>query len=86
MNSKRLHISTGKIFVKNITSSEKQKDLEILSVKSIVTDSFLEITLNNILNPDEKYLVTLAFHAELKEGLQGYYRSSYIDRKTNQVK
>lgn len=44
------------------------------------------ITMNEDLVHDETYEMTLEFTGYLKNNMQGFYRSSYLQRKTNQTR
>lgn len=45
-------------------------------------NDFYRITLAEDLVAGSKYYIYILFNSKLNEGLQGYYRSSYIDART----
>lgn len=45
---------------------------------------FFIIHTNEILQKDTKYEVFIPFKSDLSKGLLGFYRSSYVDKQSNQ--
>ncbi|XP_044735757.1 aminopeptidase N-like [Chrysoperla carnea] len=64
-----------------------ENKIEIDSQSFDKEQEFYTITLNDYLkNDDKNYSLFIPFAGNLTEGLAGFYRSSYIDRATNEKK
>ncbi|GLV42082.1 uncharacterized protein CBL_04959 [Carabus blaptoides fortunei] len=82
MHSKQLDISYNETLVKDITSSDK--NLKIVCQESDVDKDFYIIHLENPLKEKHRYEIHVTFKGKLDDGLAGYYRSSYVDKETDQ--
>lgn len=82
MHSKDLEIDSEKVQLKDLASNATiaQEKLEF-----DLENEFLIVNLKSKLEQGKLYELMLPFEGELKEGLLGYYRSSYFDQK-EQVK
>lgn len=49
-------------------------------------NDFFIIHLASKLSPETKYDVSITFNGKLSDGLAGFYRSSYTDKKTDEKK
>lgn len=65
-------------------SGTPKSPVSVKDVKYDETYDFMVINLNDRLERDAKYEVYIEFEAELEPGLIGYYRSSYVDKKTQE--
>lgn len=81
LHSKNLSIDTESVLVANgiqnvpvdSVSFDPKKDL--MYVKSTVK-----------FKPGDKYELTISFTGNITDDLAGYYKSSYVDKETNQTK
>lgn len=77
-----MEIESDKVILRDLSSNGTiaQDKLEF-----DLENEFLIVNLKALLEKGKLYELTLPFEGELKEGLLGYYRSSYFDQK-EQVK
>lgn len=75
-----LHIYEDKTTVVDV----KSKYREVVSQQSYNSENdFYTVELQSTLKKNGEYEILLEFEGTIKEGLAGYYRSSYVDTKTN---
>lgn len=79
LHAKNLTINEEKVKVKLIHDK-----IEIKEVKLDQENEFLVIVANETFRQGNKYMVYIPFEAPLSSGLQGYYKSSYFDKKRNE--
>lgn len=82
LHSKNLDINVTDIELNSIEDDDRPKKLSLGTVEFDGTHDFLIIHVKEKLTKDHRYMLSIPFQAELTQGLLGYYRSSYIDRKT----
>ncbi|KAJ6638815.1 Aminopeptidase N [Pseudolycoriella hygida] len=83
LHSKNLEINTKQLELNEITEDGSK----LVSVESTEFDTeheFFIIYTTDILKKGRQYELYIPFEAELNQGLLGYYRSSYVDQKTQQ--
>lgn len=76
LHAKNLTINEEKVKVKLIHDK-----IELKEVKLDQENEFLVIVANETFRKGNKYMVYIPFEAPLSSGLQGYYKSSYFDKK-----
>lgn len=82
LHSKNLAIATERIQVSSLEHDGSLGDrMEVLSAGPEEKNDIYAIEIKQLLEANSKYLVMIPFNATLNEGLQGYYRSSYVDKK-----
>lgn len=68
----------------NIAEQMKtEREKEIYNISYVPINDFIILSVPNLV-VNQKYLLRIPFEGALETGLSGYYRSSYIDRQTNQ--
>lgn len=82
LHSQNLTIDSSKILLEN----EKQSKNCIKSVELNKKHDYYIMQLCEPLQKGELYHLTIPFKAPLNEKLRGYYRSSYLDRATNETR
>ena len=81
LHSKNNTIDEPLVTIKNQLDSSK-----MISIKSHAYDlkrDFYEITLNEYLKKDGVYKLFIPFTTDISEDLNGFYKSSYVDKGTN---
>lgn len=87
LHSKKLNITTNDIRIHALLSNKDKKCNPKLSVNStefLVEHDFFMIHTNEILDEGCRFEIIIPFESDLSTGLLGYYRSSYMDRQTNE--
>lgn len=92
LHSKNLDINVTDIVLSSIKNDDDDDAVDddtqtrkFLSIDNVEFDGlhdFMIINVKEKLTKGHRYLLNIPFEAELTQGLLGYYRSSYIDRKT----
>ncbi|CAG9794647.1 unnamed protein product [Diatraea saccharalis] len=77
-----LHAKDFNITSESILISGQQNPPTAKSAIINSTYDFLTITLDRMLDTDVNYTVTIPFYGNLKQGLDGVYISSYVNRLT----
>nr|CAI5820674.1 unnamed protein product [Callosobruchus analis] len=80
LHSKDLSIPEGEVNVKDISSNDS-KTQKINKIEYDKGNDFLIILLTEPLKEDHKYQIHIRFKGKLDDGLAGFYRSSYYDKK-----
>lgn len=86
MHSKNLNITTNDIRIHAMPNKDKKCNpkLSVDSIEFLVEHDFFTIHTNEILEEGCQFEITIPFGSDLSTGLLGYYRSSYMDRQTNE--
>lgn len=91
LHSKNLDINVTDIHLSTIEHADANDDdgddrsgklMTIVNVEFDGLHDFMIVNVKEKLLKGHRYLLNIPFEAELTQGLLGYYRSSYIDRKT----
>ncbi|CAH1985341.1 unnamed protein product [Acanthoscelides obtectus] len=80
LHSKDLTIKEGEINIKDVSSNDS-KTQKISKINYDKENDFLIILLTEPLKEDHKYEIYIPFSGKLDDGLAGFYRSSYYDKK-----
>lgn len=83
LHAKNLNISSDDIVIHQLNGNDK-KQLSINRTSSQEEFDFFIIHTNEILQKDSQYEVYIPFRSDLSRGLLGFYRSSYMDKQSNQ--
>lgn len=83
LHSRGLNVTTDDVRVTHVGSG---RVLEVDGHEFDLDNNFYTIHLKEQLKKDEKYLVDVPYKAPLSSLLAGYYRSSYKDKKTGQIR
>lgn len=83
LHSRGLNVTTDDVRVTHVASG---RVLEIEGHEFDLENNFYTVHLKEQLKKDEKYLVDVPYKAPLTTLLAGYYRSSYKDKKTGQIR
>ncbi|XP_050507042.1 aminopeptidase N-like [Diabrotica virgifera virgifera] len=85
LHSKHLDIKDDDVILKDITSNDS-KTVKISNVEFKEEFEFLILNLEEDLNTDHKYEIYIGFSGKMDDGLAGFYRSSYYDKKDKEKK
>nr|XP_023023668.1 aminopeptidase N-like isoform X1 [Leptinotarsa decemlineata] len=83
LHSKDLEIKDGGVTLKD-TSTNDSKAVKISQVEFEKDNDFLIIHLNELLKKNHKYEIFISFRGKSDDGLAGFYRSSYYDKKKHE--
>lgn len=83
LHSKNLNIKKESIVLKETSNS---KSIKISKIEFQKENDFLILVLDTNLTVNSKYEIFISFVGKLDDGLAGFYRSSYYDKKENQKK
>lgn len=84
LHSKNLNLSTGDITVNKLFGDQKEnKGVSIERTEFETEHDFFIIHLKEPLEKGKKYEIFIPFAGDLGTSLLGYYRSSYLDKKSN---
>ncbi|KAF6206373.1 hypothetical protein GE061_017606 [Apolygus lucorum] len=87
LHSVDLDIDQSAVMVKEIgLESTDGEPIKIIEQKAVPKHEFHTIKLEQNMKSGRKYLVYLAYTGNLEPSLSGYYRSSYLDRKSNSTR
>ena len=86
LHSKNLTIDQSQIIIKPLDSIANDTNInyEIKSIETIPNHDYYVMHLNAPLVKSRRYQIFIPFSADLNKNLFGYYRSSYINKETNQ--
>lgn len=86
LHALNLTINSNEIILRNLIAKEsEQKNC----VRSTEVNSYHDYYIMHLCQPlrkGEEYILTIPFSSNLNLNLRGYYRSSYVDRASNQTK
>lgn len=77
----KLYEYTEKLNIEEQIKKEREK--EIYNISYVPINDFIILSVPHLV-VNQKYLLKIPFEGTLESSLLGYYRSSYIDRQTNQ--
>lgn len=83
LHAKHLNISTDSLSIYQLNGNDR-RPLSINRTEAKEEFDFFIIRTNEILEKDSQYEVFIPFKSELSKGLLGFYRSSYVDKRTNE--
>lgn len=84
LHAQNLTIDQERMFLKSYRAKEFKLCLD--SVNTVEEQDYYIIHLCQTLKKGETYKLKLYFSGELNEKLHGYYRSSYVVKKTNETR
>lgn len=86
LHSKNLNITTNDIRIHALPNKDKKCNpkLSVDRTEFLVEHDFFMIHTNEILEEGCQFEITIPFGSDLSTGLLGYYRSSYLDRQSNE--
>uniref|UniRef100_A0A182VV47 Aminopeptidase n=1 Tax=Anopheles minimus TaxID=112268 RepID=A0A182VV47_9DIPT len=87
LHSKNLTLHEQRILLRKIESDiqhNTSRQIDIKSVEYIAEHDYAVFHTSTPLWKGERYEISIPFESNLSTGLIGYYRSSYIDKKTKQ--
>lgn len=85
LHSKNLDIHKDKITIKDLSSNDS-KTMKIADIEFQKENDFLILLLKEPLIGYHRYEIFISFHGKLDDGLAGFYRSSYYDKKIKEKK
>lgn len=83
LHAKNLNISDADILIHQLKGDDK-KQVTVNRTEFQEEFDFFIIHTNEILQKDAQYDVFIPFKSDLSKGLLGFYRSSYVDKQSNQ--
>lgn len=83
LHVKDLNVDTSNIRIQDI--GEPSNELNVLQTSNDTSNDFFVIDLDNDLIKGREYLLDITYYAALNEGMIGFYRSSYFDKKANKT-
>lgn len=83
LHAKHLNISTADILIHRLKGDDKGQ-ITVNRTEFQEEFDFFIIHTNEPLEKDTQYDVFIPFVSDLSKGLLGFYRSSYVDKQTNQ--
>lgn len=83
LHAKNLNISNDDIVIHQLNGNDRRQVFVNRTVSQEEFDFFI-IHTNEVLQKDSQYEVYIPFKSDLSKGLLGFYRSSYMDKQTNQ--
>lgn len=86
LHSNKLNITDDDVTLKEIENNEHVLRHSITSAKHVPENEFYILKLNETLKSGKEYILHIPFTAQLNEDLAGFYRSSYIDKATNETR
>lgn len=83
LHAKHLNISSDEIVLHQLNGDER-RPLTINKTEFQEEFDFFIVYTNDVLEKDTKYELYIPFKSDLSKGLLGFYRSSYVDKQTNE--
>lgn len=83
LHAKHLNISSNEIVLQQLVGDERRQ-LSVNKTEFQEEFDFFIVHTNDVLEKDSKYELYIPFKSDLSKGLLGYYRSSYMDKQTNE--
>lgn len=83
LHAKNLNISTDDLSIHQLNGNNRRQ-LSINRTEAKEEFDFFIIHTNEQLEKDKQYEVFIPFRSDLSKGLLGFYRSSYVDKQTNE--
>ncbi|XP_053669421.1 aminopeptidase N [Anopheles marshallii] len=87
LHSKNLTLSEERVLLREIVSDNqpnRSQQIDIKSLEYVTEHDYAVFHVSTPLKKGERYEISIPFESNLSTGLIGYYRSSYIDKKTKQ--
>lgn len=82
LHSINLNVDTKSVTVSNTGG----KVFPVSSVSFVPEKEFMYVKSAEKFKSSEEYVLTIPFMGNITDDLAGYYRSSYIDKETNQTR
>jgi len=83
LHAKHLNISSDEIVVHQLVG-DGRRQLSVNKTEFQEEFDFFIVYTNDLLEKDSKYEIYIPFKSDLSKGLLGYYRSSYMDKQSNE--
>lgn len=78
-----MNISTDDLSIHQLNGNNRRQ-VFVNRTESQAEFDFFIIHTNELLQKDSQYELFIPFKSELSKGLLGFYRSSYVDKQTNE--
>lgn len=86
LHALNLTINSNEIILRNLIAKESEQKNCVRSTEVNTYHDYYIMHLCEPLRRGEEYILTIPFSSILNLNLRGYYRSSYVDRVSNQTK
>lgn len=83
LHAKNMNISTDNLTIHRLNGNNRRQ-VFVNRTESKEEFDFFVIHANEPLEKDSQYELFIPFKSELSKGLLGFYRSSYVDKQTNE--
>lgn len=83
LHAKHLNISSDEIVLHQL-NGDVRRPLSINKTEFQEEFDFFIVHTNDVLEKDSQYEIFIPFKSDLSKGLLGFYRSSYVDKQTNE--
>lgn len=83
LHAKNLNIPSDEIVLHQLKGDDK-RHVSINRTEFQPEFDFFIIYTNEVLQKDAQYDVFIPFNSDLSKGLLGFYRSSYVDKQSNE--
>ncbi|XP_050432744.1 uncharacterized protein LOC126840826 [Adelges cooleyi] len=77
-----LHSKDLQITSVNVTKVSTSREITVKEWKFIQEDEQVKIVLDNMLPPNEEYMIAIRFNGSLRNDMTGFYKSSYSQSQT----
>lgn len=84
LHAKNLNITTDEITIRSLGSKQCDGNYTVEQTEARSDVNFFIMHVNEPLISDCQYELVIPFKSELSKGLSGYYRSSYINKATQE--
>lgn len=84
LHAKNLNITTDEITIRSLGPKQCDGNLTVERTEVRSDVDFFIMHVNEPLARECQYLLVIPFKSELSKGLSGYYRSSYVNRATQE--
>lgn len=82
-----LHTNSLNIDSKSVViATEGGNVVPVDSVSFVPQQDFMYVKATKNLKPETEYVLTIPFAGNITDDLVGYYKSSYVDKETNQTR
>lgn len=82
-----MHSNSLKIDTKGVVIADNGgKGVAVSAVSFVPDKDFMFVKSDEQFKSGDEYVLTVPFSGNITDNLVGYYKSSYVDKKTNQTK
>lgn len=86
LHAKSLNITTGDVHISALSSNDKECNHNLTIARTEFQNEldFFVIHMNDTIEKGCRLELVIPFQNDLKDDLEGYYRNSYINKRTNE--